>query len=237
MVERTSVLRRLPVNLEPSQRIYLDGFRHAAELSSYAFEHLVSELAVLSRDAVCQQTGDFIVPFHFAWSFIDASDRLVGLLRAMPGIEFEPVEPGKSTFFDRMKCVRDLRNLSDHIATRVQFIVAKNGTALGVLSWTYQRGDEPEKLKSCSILPGTMRLKSSAIRFPVAATEGEEIGTIYLEAATYSAELRAIHNDVAKMVGRIETALSSQFEGSEQPHESFGSDILIALDVDRSGMR
>lgn len=52
---------------------------------------------------------------------------------------------------------RDLRNVADHLSQRADFILSKNGSALGMLTWVTGFQIEPTKIWYCTLRPGTIR--------------------------------------------------------------------------------
>ena len=233
MISEDSLLRRLPILLNKKQALFLDGIRHASELSHYAYVRLAESLAEIAVDARYQQEGgSFTHPFLDAWAVVDGIDRLRSLLKLMPGLKFAPVQPGETTFFERTQPIRDLRNVADHLAQRADYVIARNGTALGILSWITPLGDDNKRARSSVILPGTLPEFSQPFVQPVGQKIERPSDQIVLAAGEYSASLSDVIRDSARMVNRLEETLANYLAESGHNTESRGSDVLISVDLE-----
>ena len=228
LVSPHSVLRRLPPQLDRKQALFLDGLRHAAEIASLAYTRL---MGTLTEIAVCE--GDGTQPhitraYLDAWAFVDSVDRFRTLLFLLPGAT--PV-PGEPTFAELSQAIRDLRNVSDHLAQRADYVIAHKGTALGVLSWfTFL---DPAKMSGviCTICPGSLGKVTGAISNP----SGKEIefptGAIQLAAGDRVASLSDVIPAMEVRIQRLERAISDALS-SIGATESAGADLVLKLHVE-----
>src|SRR6266487_2598090 len=143
LVHDDSPLRRLQVRLERKQLLFFDGIRHAIEIADLAYERLRDTLSPITLNdqnapfPKLRATGAFLD----SWVIIDAVDRLRGLLQLMPD---EALANSANTrrFLEESNDVRSLRNVTDHLAQRADYVIANDSTALGILSWvTFQPGN------------------------------------------------------------------------------------------------
>lgn len=232
MLENDSILRNLPKNLDRKQILFLDGIRHAVELMNFSYVRLETTLSALADEGGGESAeGIFTTPFLDAWAIVDSIYRLGGLLKLMPGLNFEPLDEGRIGFFERMQPIRKLRNVSDHLAERMDYVIAKNGTALGVLSWFTPAKNKKNTIRSCVILPGSLRSHSPVYEQPVGIPNGNKSDQITLAAGEYSANLTDAVIDVNKKISQIEEALKRAFENNKSNSETLGLDILISLEI------
>jgi hypothetical protein len=122
-VRADTPLKRLPRELDPKQALFLDGIRHATELAEMAYARLVDRLTDL---ALAGKSDDnplaLTEPYLYAWAVVDSVDRLRGLLRLMPGLAEGPDAGPWGQLRAETEVIRDLRNVSDHLAQRVDYV-------------------------------------------------------------------------------------------------------------------
>lgn len=226
MIAPDSPLRRLPAKLERKQALFFDGIRHAAELADYAYGRLVESLTTL---ALAQHRGEtqrsYTAPFLYAWAVVDSVDRLRGLLHLAPGVTATPHSDGQPSFRERTQVIRDLRNVADHVAERVDYIVAQNSTALGVLSW-FTVLDEQRGL-ACTIMPGTSATGTAPLPNPVGKVMIPPTDLITLKVGEYTGSLSDAMGEMRRVVSSLEASLGSWlcehgFEGKQA-----GADVLV----------
>lgn len=223
MLADDSPLRRLPVDLDPKQALFFDGIRHATELADLAYERLSVTLTDIAMNSAERRAAKaFTASFLDAWAIVDSIDRLRGLIHLLPGGCPVPRADGQPGFRVQTESVRALRNVSDHLAARADYIVARNSTALGILSWITIL-DEKHVL-SCSILPGTIAHHSAPLPNPYGRELIGPTDFISLAAGEHSACLSDVMKEVHRVVGSIENSLGSWirengFEGRHAPSD------------------
>jgi hypothetical protein len=122
-----------------------------------------------------------------AWSIVDAIDRFAALIKLLPARD-EAAANSIADYIEAVKPIRLLRNVTDHLAQRVPYLVAHKMPAMGRLRWF-----TPTSLasgRSCLLIPGTVR---PANTMPLINPVGREIrlpsGLVVLEAGEYEASL------------------------------------------------
>lgn len=162
MIDFDSPLRRLPPGLSPEQSITLDGIRHAAEVATLAYRRLtqaLTQIAIDPPEPATEQSADAMTAVYLdAWAIIDAVDRLRMLVKLLP--MDEATRASHDELDKALQDVRSARNVSDHLAQRISYVVAKGLPAFGALGWftlTREYGGF-----SCALIPGTFFEKLSA---------------------------------------------------------------------------
>ncbi len=214
MLSKNSVLRRIPVVIEPKTAMFIDGIRHAVEISEFAYQRLsatLTELALNPPESEELRTISTAV-FLDAWAMVDAIDRFRMLYQQMPGISFGAPTPGIMTLKEACEPFRLLRNVADHIAQRADFVVSRgNGAALGVLTWLTCFQVEPFNAYMCMLRPGTLRAVPELENGPLTATFDWPTSRICLSAGGYEANLSEIRAHIERRVKHLEEQLEQEF--------------------------
>jgi len=225
------VLRRLPASMNSKEVLFLDGIRHAAEISSLAYSRLQTTLTHIATAVPKEEEADalYCAAFLDAWAVVDAIDRFRALWTLLPiPVRSEPAD-GNPNFTTISQPVRDLRNVADHLAQRADYVIAQRGSALGVLSWfTVTDAAKVEGL-SCVIVPGTLRLGTSEVSMVNPAGKAIELptGLIHLAAGGYSACLSDVIPAMALRVAQLEQALEATFVQLGVTSSIARADLLI----------
>lgn len=227
-----SPLRRLPAGLDRKQALFLDGIRHATELADLAYERLVTTLTELAKSQFegKPKTTTFTAPFLDAWAIVDSIDRLRGLVRLLPGAAAITRTDGQPGFHAQTETIRKLRNVSDHLAQRADYVVTCNSTALGVLSWVTLLNER--SYLACLILPGMIANSSAPLPNLLYRTLIGPTDFITLAAGEHSACLSDAMNEMHRVVGNIENSLGkwiqdNGFETKHAPH-----DMLVVAEIE-----
>jgi hypothetical protein len=227
MIGIESPLRRLPAALDQKQALYFDGMRHAVEIADLAYLRLVTTLAEMASRGELKGVGLMTSAFADSWTFVDALHRFQGLLNCIPGFEDLCGPPLQDAVAWRhlMADLTELRNVADHIGTRVDYVLAKRMPVLGSLTWVTIDPDMRGG-KTCVLAPGsfigerTMKLvnplgrEMSLVRLT---------GLVHLAAGEHRVCLSDVHNLLEPKVRRLEAALSDQAGDLEKS----GSDALV----------
>ena len=232
MVSATSILRRLPPQLNRKQALFFDGLRHAVEIAQFAYERLEGTLTDL---AISDQTSKpepatFTSAFVDAWAFVDAVDRFRCLWKLMPGIQILP-PPRNAPMFRRLnEPIRELRNVADHLAQRADYVIASGGAALGVLTWCTFTDNERNAGVSCALLPGTLVATTGKLVNPAdEPAQMTKTGRIHLEAGEHRACLSNILPELELRISEIEAQLEIQLSAAGLDGQQAGSDCFIAM--------
>ena len=228
MISDDSPLKKLPDALDPKQTLFLDGIRHAAEFAHFAYQRLkdrLTELALRSREG--HSGGNFTEPFLDAWSVVDAIDRLRSLVKLAPGFDHTSAS-FSSQFLAQTQSIRLLRNVADHIAQRADQIVARKGTALGMLSWVTVKSEE--HFMSCTIRPGTLRTSRTPVINPIEKSIVLPTGLVTLSAGEHSADLTEAMDWAYRMIKSIEITLEKWLNENGLSHAPTAADMLAVCE-------
>ncbi|MDM0045703.1 hypothetical protein QTH91_14530 [Variovorax dokdonensis] len=102
--------------------------------------HTLTLIAEAAADLPKQQSAEYITSAHLdTWAIVDALDRLRTLMQLVP--PKEPSEVFSPALASKPDRIRAVRNVSDHLASRVDYVVARRTPALGRLSWFTLSGE------------------------------------------------------------------------------------------------
>jgi hypothetical protein len=227
MIGKDSPLRLLPNGLDRKQALYLDGIRHAVEIADLAFRRLCACLAHIASHG--HENGETAHAFADAWTFVDAVDRFRTLMHMFPPrIDLEgPPTRAEFDFAARLAELRNLRNVADHIAQRVDYVLAKRMPILGALSW-FATDADMEGGRVFMLAPGSIIGKST---MGVVNPAGRELtllhgtGVVTLSAGEYQLCLSEVHESLEVEVRRLEAAIRAQTTG----HDHSASDVLVTV--------
>ena len=232
MLSENSILRRIPPRLDRKQTVFLDGIRHAAEIASLAYDRLTTTLTLL---AVTQNGGEKTPPgaitsaFLDAWAFVDAVDRFRSFVQLMPGMELRARTDGRLGFRELSEPIRALRNVADHVAQRVDYVVANEGSALGCLKWLTMLDAEKGICSSAVLLAGTLRSNTTPIVNPSGLTFRARTDHIHLASGEHIAWLSDILLEMAERVQAIEASLEESVSNLGLAGQQAGSDVLMTV--------
>jgi hypothetical protein len=237
MISNESVFRHLPANLDRKQALYFDGIRHCAEIAELAYGRLKNTLTEISMSTKEHESNGslFTSAFLDAWSLVDVIDRFRILWISIPNVRPEPPGPGEQSFERLAQPIRDLRNVADHIAQRADYIVAKQGTALGVLGWFTVLKDNPLEGVVCTIVPGTLQPGSWHVINPAGQKIEFPTGLVHLSAGEFTANLSEQFIQMKGRVEGLEGLLQTQLEIQTPGIGSAGTDVLIKMSVSFPG--
>jgi hypothetical protein len=234
MISRDSVLKRLPPNLDRKQALFIDGIRHAGEIADLAWGRLRHTLTRIALEQYEKDEEPTLTTSAFldARSLVDVIDRFRALWKLLPNAAYTAPPPGYKSFADTPQAVRDLRNIADHLAQRADYVVASEGSALGVLSWYTATTPDGIKGLICAIVPGTIQPRSTQMINP-AGTEFElPTGYIHLSAGEHRANLSAVLPEMARRIRQLEDGLASNLQKQSLEGQQAGADLIIRMIVE-----
>jgi hypothetical protein len=234
MLSENSVLKRLPPNLEAGQLVLLDGIRHTAEISWLAFSRLDASLTWLA-DAT---PGDprrnevTIAAYMDAWSLVDAIDRFRGLW-AIVGLQKEEKPSTGPTFAELSKPVRDIRNVSDHLAQRIDYVAAKGSPVMGLLTWITFAQNTNAECFSCALAAGTSKKANWQLVNPAGPTPqlgpSQRTGEIHLAAGEHRAGLSHLIPEMQLRIRQLEDRVEVAVHEHGMVGKQAGADYFIAM--------
>lgn len=230
MFTKDSALLNLPGNLNQKEAIFFDGMRHSAQIVDLSYLRLCKSLTELSlENQKMSEDPMFTHVFLDAWAFVDATDRFRCLWEMQPNSENIPSEFSPSNVRLQLQTIRDVRNVSAHIAQKIDQIIALNASVLGSINWVTLVSQEPLKIKTHFIRPGIMR-RNTQCQFAMPNGEVSFIhgsGCISLAAGKYEANLSDAYKFVSSLVLLAEYFLehTKQATSSQEciPTDMFGS--------------
>lgn len=132
LINKNSVLFRLPKNLNSKQRLVLDGIRYSVQIADQSFLSLLNSLFMYSATEPTLQSSAAI--FANAWSIVDSLTRLDKLLNCLT--ELHDQEPIKQ-FREKAKIgkIKRMRNHIQHLDERFDKLVELRRPTWGTLTW------------------------------------------------------------------------------------------------------
>lgn len=238
LLGRDSVLRRIPVNVDPKPALFLDGIRLAVEIMDVAYVRLRDALTHLALHPPAQSELPEISANAFldAWGFVDAVDRFYMMYTQMPGMKFGAAEIGTPPLLEVTQEFRNLRNLMNHLAQKADSIVSRNGAVLGELTWLTGVQLQPKVIAyHCTLRPGTLQSATPPQATPIVSTLDWPTDSICLSAGEYEANLTAVRTHIAIRIRRLEAQLQKVFQQPNQAQMPVINDMFFRRPVERAG--
>ncbi|MCS4505993.1 hypothetical protein NYO91_18085 [Arhodomonas aquaeolei] len=214
MFSNDSPFLNIPQALDARQALYIDGLRHAAQIADLAYRRLCSGLTehVLSY---CrnERPSEFTYLYLDAWAFIDATDRFRSLWKMQPGADSMPGQFAPAKVQEKLEGIRQLRNVSAHVAQKIDQIVSLKSSVLGSLSWVTAVSQTPLVVKTCVIRPGVMPVTvSDQLAMPAGRVDFvNDSGWITMNAGKHKVVLSEAYTVLIELVNYAEKALSAAF--------------------------
>lgn len=229
MLSKDTILRRVPATIEPKQALFIDGIRHSVDIMNLAYERLRETLTHVATSEPNSIDLPSVATHAFldAWAMVDAIDRFRMLYQQMPGITFGTPTPGIETLKSVTQPFRNLRNVADHLSTRADFVVSHGGAALGTLTWITGFNLAPVAVWSCTLRPGTIRVKPEHSKQPIHTTLDWPADQICLSAGGYEANLSSVRPHIERRVRHFEGELAAAFEKLGVTDGPVASDVLM----------
>ncbi len=228
ILARDSILRRLPPELDPKQALFIDGIRHSVEIIDLAFPRLrgtLTDIAIADPKALDLPAASAHA-FLDAWAMVDAIDRFRMLCKLMPNSKSGTLPPGIKTLAEVTEPFRNLRNVADHLAERADYVVSKDGTALGKLTWFTGFKLAPPTGWMCTLQPGTIRRSPEPPPEPIIMTVDWPTDHIRLTAGEYEANLSSILPHIELRVRNLERSVHTSLERLGKLDAPCASDML-----------
>jgi hypothetical protein len=149
----------------------------------------------------------------------------------LPDARPNPPPTGGKTFAEIAQSIRDLRNVADHLAQRADYVVARQGTALGVLSWFTVLDVEKSKGVICTIVPGTMQRRTAPVLNPGGRVMQLPTGLVELSAGEYTANLSEVLPEMETRIRSLEASLQRGLVAQAPGLGQAGADLLLKMYV------
>ena len=100
MLSENSILLRLPPGINSKQLVFLDGIRHAVEITDLAYSRLESTLTwlVMNTHDSAPEKQTYTSAFLDAWAVVDAIDRFRLLWKELPRAPVAEKDPNSKSF-------------------------------------------------------------------------------------------------------------------------------------------
>lgn len=234
MLSQNSILKRLPPGFEARQVVLLDGIRHAAEISWLAFTRLDAALTWLVDAAAddSYRSEVTIAAYMDAWSLVDAIDRFRALWAIVPREEAEKQNASPS-FAELSQPVRNIRNVSDHLAQRIDYVAAKGSPVMGLLTWITFPQNTNAECYSCALAAGTTKKANWQLVNPaglkIQLGPSQRTGEIYLAAGEHRAGLSHLIPEMQLRIQQLEEALELTAQKHGLAGKQAGGDYFLAM--------
>lgn len=236
MLTENSILSRLPPGLDPKQLVFLDGIRHAAEIIGLAYFRLESDLTSLvlnSKECAHPPNHTYIAAFMDAWALVDAVDRFRLLWKMLPGFPFSQEGESKQKEFEKItQPFRDLRNVTDHLAQRADYVGVSGNPVLGLLTWiTYPDGAASHGY-TCLLAPGTTKRSNWRLVNPAEGgyfSSPLHAGAIHLAAGDHRANLSSVIPEITLRIQVLEGIIETSLKELGIEGKQAGGDLFAAL--------
>lgn len=234
MLSSNSILRRLPPRLEAKQVVLFDGIRHAAEISWLAFTRLDAALTWLVDTGPDdpRRSEVTIAAYMDAWSLVDAIDRFRALWAIIPRQEADQPTAGPS-FMELSQPVRNIRNVSDHLAQRIDYVAAKGSPVMGLLTWITFPQNTDKECYSCALAAGTTKKINWQLINPAGLTiqrgPSQRTGEIHLAAGEHRASLSNLLPEMQLRIQQLEEALELTVHQHGLTGQQAGGDYFVAM--------
>jgi hypothetical protein len=218
MLSENSILRRLPPNIEARQVVLLDGIRHAAEISAAPDDQRRSEVTIAA--------------YMDAWSLVDAIDRFRGLWDIV-ALQKEEQRNAGPTFAQLSQPVRNIRNVSDHLAQRIDYVAAKGSPVMGLLTWITFAQNTKAECFSCALAAGTTKKANWRLVNPadpeIHLGPSERTGEIHLAAGEHRAGLSHLIPQMQLRIRQLEERIEIAVHEHGLVGKQAGADYFIAM--------
>lgn len=229
MLHPQSPLLNLPKNIHPRQVVVLDGIRHAVEMASFAYHRLCKRLSSLALRE--DGSENYMDAFIDAWAIVDNIDRFRQILSQDKNFVMKP-QPGAPSINELFQPIRNVRNVADHLAQRVDYVVANKGTALGSIGWFTCLDGKTAQL--CVLGPGSA---NDGRAFPATKPKSFSPPTdaVILRAGEYTCDLSEAYRTMLYLLSGFEQLLIGAFKPySAQPRHVL-RDVVIIVEMEFTG--
>lgn len=215
IIANESPLRRIPHGWDRKETLHFDAIRCSIEMIDLSFASLRNRLLELTKQHDLDKNkripnpGQQIMGSMLdAWSVIDSTYRLRGLLEQIPRIKHN--SPPLIIFDQKTENIETLRHLIQHLNTEISKIVTRNSTVLGVLSWIAWLKPEEKWCYTCSIAAGSLFERKDPFINPAGRSIQPPIDLITLDAG-YAVNLTELMIEISKVSHWLEEELRKLF--------------------------
>ena len=237
-----SPLRKIPVQLERRQVLFLDGIRYAIEMAALAYSHLY-QIVLGSTQRIAEAEGtqsvggrptntalEVAAALLEAWSFVDSINRLRELLVGMPGLKKRT--PEFRIFLSKTETFLKLRNAVQHLRGEIERLTHSGEPVWGSVGWVAVFEHPPEIVRSCSIYGGTVYpdLVRPVIN-PFSKPMAPPVDRLTLSAHGHTVSLTEIYENLELFTRALEKVMQESI-GRDLPSEcpTHAADVVVCLE-------
>jgi len=226
IIAKESPLRRLPVELDPTQASFLDAIRLTSELGGLAYSRLTYNLQVIgSREGEeWLGPGDAASVFLDAWSVVDALHRLREILLQMKGIKRRG--PKWELFRRSTDGVANLRNTVQHLNNELADMAKNRWSPWGRLNWLQLVDLELLLVRAYFLCPGRIQSGTHPVPNPCNLSFYGMVDHVHLFSKNDEFDLSRAVRHAADVIQIIEDSLTRTFPASNWS----GSDLLAVIE-------
>lgn len=224
---------KLPINLDPKQRLLLEAIRYSVNMCFTAWDQLSISLTNISL------TNDFekekYEAFLYAYSVVDNLDRLNSLFTHLGVVGFDDL---RSSIDD----IRGMRNTYHHLYDRIDACLNVNFPLLGTLSWTFKKSHDQNSLVIFTMVSGhQIGTREYETLNPLGQTIDLPIGMITLtsiiqdskkEYSKSKTNLSDIIYQLDIAISKLEKHLENENQKAFQDAEYLQQDLLMSIVIE-----
>lgn len=226
-----SPLRNIPAALYKNQAIFIDGIRQNAQIAIYAYNRLCQSLTTLAHQKLSNKDidHDFTHVFLDIWTCVEALDRFRQLWQAQPAADTIPQGYNSAALNVKLQPIRKLRNISSHIAQRIDHIASLNASVSGTVHWLTVMNHEPLEIYTLFIRPSILHggLKTELITPKGKIQFTHDTANIVLSAGEHRGNISDAYEFICSVLEFADAHLRSKFAASKftqrLPSNMFGS--------------
>ena len=231
-----SVYETLAAPFDAKETVLFDGIRHAAEICWFAFSRLDATLGWLVDTSTDDPLRSQMTTAAYmdAWSLVDAIDRFRSLWAIVP--RDQPTKTPDIISFEELSApVRRLRNVTDHLAQRIDYVAAHGNPVMGLLTWIALVPGSDDKVLSCMLAAGTMKKARWKFIHPfrrdnLIAPSGR-IFDIHLAAGEHSASLSQLIPEMQIRIRQLESSLDAFVRDRGLQNQEAGADAFVVMEA------
>ena len=229
--EVESPFRRLPVNLDMTQRLFLDGIRFAVEMAQLSHVRLrdLLSLASIDHDKNYSAAEAATSGFLDAWNIVDSIHRMRELLSAMPRLKKRG--PLLGIFMRGTAETETLRNRIQHLRGELSNRALSHLPAWGTLSWLWVLDTSMTLFLSGYLTAGADAPHSRLILFPNNREFHDQLDHITLSVGDAKLDISEAMRLVIRVVRGLELSLREQFKDDQNVCVS---DYMMLFTIDTS---
>ncbi|WP_374295316.1 hypothetical protein [Acinetobacter sp.] len=231
MIKDGSILLNIPKNLDYKQAVFFDGMRHALEIIDFSYKRLYQELTKLSK--LTQYQKNYTHVYVDMWAVIDAIDRFRCLWIMQANSIAIPSPYSTEEINGSLQQVRNIRNVSSHMAQKIDQIIALNSSVSGSISWVSVKNIQPLNIHTfvvrSGIINGKVSFQFSIPKEKINFIEGT--GNIIIELGAYTINLSQAYEYVCGVSSYIDEQWSLQKERLLSLNEPFPHDVFASAEL------